>query len=419
MNNKLSILNCRLFVFVAFFSILFFGINCANAKIIEVSPSKFSEIYPAMWFSPSTGEIAAITVVDEKPPAPKFEVWIEPGDPEFAFLNSSDKGFVYLGIGDEVFKNPDIPKKFKLNNKLHHLIKPKQVLFRPVYLCKGKKGNCIIQIINFDDSSQKIRFKWRPASAGSDPDAVLALLFKEGTPEPNDVEIKAIYGILYQRMLKQIDLDGIKKLVEQLGSDDKAVRNKALQELEKRVRLKQPVIESPGSIFPMTGTPAQVWGKYAENLEVAVNVKIPLIIKDLRSSMHKSMKRYEALVYLGENCPHPAFLPILKAIALDKKEGLGMTAIRSIAAIPHKGMIDFLIDRLTAKPIVIALNTYERLQALAGAPNDLIVYFDVKKSWEGVDWESTKKNYKKWWKKHKDGYDFSKRLPPMQHVGGM
>jgi len=254
----------------------------------------------------------------------------------------------------------------------------------------------------------------------SNSNALLELLFKDETPDPNEVEIKAIYGILYQRMLKQVDLDGIKRLVKQLGSDDKVIGKKALDELVKRVGLKQPVIESHGSIFPMTGTPGQVWGKYAENIEVAVNVKIPLIIKDLRSSSRKSWGRSEALIYLGESCPHPAFLSILKAIALDKKERLRMAAICSIAAIPHEGMIDFLIDRLTDKPIGIALNTYERLRAMTGAADQkMIVHFDIKKSWEGVDWQATKKNYKEWWKENKDNHDFSKRLPPMQHVGGM
>ena len=91
-----------------------------EVKKIRVDPSRFSDIYPAVWFSPSTGEISPIKEKSEKPPEEKYEIWIEPNDPEFAFLRGAREGvgFALLGYGDDVFGKPQIPKEPKLDERL-------------------------------------------------------------------------------------------------------------------------------------------------------------------------------------------------------------------------------------------------------------------------------------------------------------
>ena len=49
---------------------------------LVLDKSHLSSIYPAMWFSPSTGEAVSIEKLGGSPPEPKFEIWIEPRDTE-------------------------------------------------------------------------------------------------------------------------------------------------------------------------------------------------------------------------------------------------------------------------------------------------------------------------------------------------
>ena len=134
-------------------------------KSIVVDKTRFSDVYPAVWFSPSTGEIAPLKERSEVPPGKQYEIWIEPDDPEFGY-NPEGKpkgvGFALLGKGEEVFRNPKIPEKWKLDLKLTHLMKEPQGSDGLVFYCKGKASECLIMVTAMDSKEQVIRFRWRP-----------------------------------------------------------------------------------------------------------------------------------------------------------------------------------------------------------------------------------------------------------------
>ncbi len=134
-------------------------------RAIVVDKTKLSSLYPAVWFSPSTGEIAPLTQRSETPPEPKYEIWIEPRDPEFGY-NPEHKpggvGFALLGRGREVFQNPKLPAQPKLDLKLTHLMKESQGSDGLVFYCKGKAGDCLLMVTAMSSKEQVVRFTWRP-----------------------------------------------------------------------------------------------------------------------------------------------------------------------------------------------------------------------------------------------------------------
>ena len=138
-----------------------------TARVITVNDAQFSEIYPAVWFSPSTGEITGITPSRDKPPKEHFECWIEPKDPEFAFSASSGQGigFAFIGFGDTVFEIDRHGSLGKFNPRLHALLGPMvangELSRRPVFYCRGMHGDCLIEVIAFDRDRQLIQFKWK------------------------------------------------------------------------------------------------------------------------------------------------------------------------------------------------------------------------------------------------------------------
>ena len=132
---------------------------------VTISPAQFSDIYPAVWFSPSTGEISPLLEESETPPAPHFEVWIEPGDPEFALSPDADgdpsAGLVYYGEGDDFKTDPseDIMSETKIWE-----IEPEiadDMANRPVFYIRGMHGACVIQLLKWDPENEIIQFRYR------------------------------------------------------------------------------------------------------------------------------------------------------------------------------------------------------------------------------------------------------------------
>lgn len=72
-----------------------------SKRIIEITADSYNIGYPAVWFSPYTGEIMPVGNPDdpdvENPPSNEFVFWIEPGDPEFSNLQNSDVKIAYFG----------------------------------------------------------------------------------------------------------------------------------------------------------------------------------------------------------------------------------------------------------------------------------------------------------------------------------
>jgi hypothetical protein len=135
------------------------------SKRVVVDKGTFSDVYPAVWFSASTGEIMPLKDRSEIPPEDKYEIWIEPDDPEFGW-NPDEKptgvGFALVGKGPEVFANPPISKNPKLKLKITHLMKETQGAEQLVFYCKAKTSECLIMITAMDRKEGIIRFQWRP-----------------------------------------------------------------------------------------------------------------------------------------------------------------------------------------------------------------------------------------------------------------
>jgi len=142
-----------------------------DSRTIRVDRTTFSEIYPAVWFSPSTGEITSLKERSEVPPAENYEIWIEPGDPEFGY-NPEKKptgiGFALIGKGFDVFEDSKIPSNLKLDLKLTNLMQEDQAPGQPVFYCRAKTARCLIMVIRMDVKVQVLEFKWRPLSRDSE-----------------------------------------------------------------------------------------------------------------------------------------------------------------------------------------------------------------------------------------------------------
>jgi hypothetical protein len=143
-----------------------------GVKDIVVDESKFSDIYPAVWFSPSTGEIAPLKEKSEVPPEKKYEIWIEPDDPEFAFLHDprkkpKDIGFVLLGEGPKLFEHPKIPEQPKFELDIRRRIRNVHDTDGLVFYCKGRTGECLLLITVVDKKKRVIKFRWRPLGKNS------------------------------------------------------------------------------------------------------------------------------------------------------------------------------------------------------------------------------------------------------------
>lgn len=150
------------------FILLLIATGCEQTndiKTIEISKETVSSIYPAMWFSPSTGEVTTITTLSEIPPKSEFECWIEPQDPEFAFLDNAGI-FLYVGIGENSFTAPLYNENADNNRALNELMDTIDPDSFPIFYVKSfqSKTRCFIQIITWDTDSEVIRFRWRLAT---------------------------------------------------------------------------------------------------------------------------------------------------------------------------------------------------------------------------------------------------------------
>lgn len=138
----------------------------SDSRLITIDKNQFSEIYPAVWFSPSSGKVVGLTSQSEEAPSDEFEIWIEPDDPEVAISNqlsedSLDRfGFVPLGNGIETFERAfNLPRSEpeaiigRLGNELENDD-------QPVFLYYGKKSNCLIMIEKVDTDEEVITFRW-------------------------------------------------------------------------------------------------------------------------------------------------------------------------------------------------------------------------------------------------------------------
>ncbi len=133
-----------------------------SEKVVTVKPGLFSTVYPAMWFSPSTGDLTPLKDKSEKPPVPGYEIWIEPQDPEIGFLATEKSvGFMLIGKGDSAFREPDIPTEPSLERAVKKAFMKMDLSEKPVFYVKGRNSSCLIMITELDYNKHFLKFKWK------------------------------------------------------------------------------------------------------------------------------------------------------------------------------------------------------------------------------------------------------------------
>ncbi|MBC8197034.1 MAG: hypothetical protein H8E60_04015 [Candidatus Marinimicrobia bacterium] len=137
--------------------------NNDDILTIEVSNNAFGE-YPAVWFSPSTGDIVAVE--DETPPESKYIYWIEPNDPEFAtWLYGEDQdalGVKFIGIGEDFFQNTTSTSDSGFSQSLVNAqAEGNELATNSVYFLRDYDADCIIQILDWRQSEYYLKFKWK------------------------------------------------------------------------------------------------------------------------------------------------------------------------------------------------------------------------------------------------------------------
>jgi hypothetical protein len=132
-----------------------------NNKIIEISMESYNQ-YGAVWFSPTTGEIVGIVGFSETPPETKFIYWIEPSDPEFQtwlYDESQDTyGIKFVGIGDSYF---DSTTTSSSDGFAPDLFEVGTFETNSVFFFRAENGDCLIQIIDWQQDEAYLKFKWR------------------------------------------------------------------------------------------------------------------------------------------------------------------------------------------------------------------------------------------------------------------
>lgn len=144
---------------ILIFMIVFPLASCGQKQqdqIITIDSSAYID-YPAVWFSPSTGEIVAFE--DGTSPAAEYEFWVEPRDPEFAILDESGDsgayGILFIGTGSEIFKNTTSIVEDGYDSGEYSLEE------NGVYLIHTETGDCVIHIIKLSSHDNYMRFWWK------------------------------------------------------------------------------------------------------------------------------------------------------------------------------------------------------------------------------------------------------------------
>ncbi len=138
--------------------------NEIEILVIEVSNSSFDGGYPGVWFSPSTGEIVAggnenEDNIDTPPDENMF--WIEPRDPEFANGYYEDQdiyGIKFIGIGTNYFEETTNSES---GGFVSDLFQVGSFEINSVFYIRTEYGDCVIQILDWDQNDNYLKFKWK------------------------------------------------------------------------------------------------------------------------------------------------------------------------------------------------------------------------------------------------------------------
>ena len=123
-------------------------------KKVNITIKDYSDIYPAVWFSPNDGSISGLIDKSENPPKPKFKIWIEPQDPEINGIGT----FILLGHGEDAYNKATVKTKGKSK---HCLLGDDLLGEKPVFLFKDKQNTWVFIILSLNKKAKSILFVWR------------------------------------------------------------------------------------------------------------------------------------------------------------------------------------------------------------------------------------------------------------------
>jgi hypothetical protein len=138
------------------------------------------------------------------------------------------------------------------------------------------------------------------------------------------------------------------------------------------------------------------WEQYAVSLRIAVEKKVTEILN--KPTAENAFARQQAAAFIGQKAPHPAFLPLLRAVVenRDDDKSTRVAALRSISLIPHEGMIEYLIEQLGSD---LAFHVSKMLFGIAPVSMAL-------KPEEG--YAEQQKIYLDWWSKNKATFKYDR-----------
>jgi hypothetical protein len=126
-------------------------------KVVTIDSSTYAG-YPAVWFSPSTGEIRPVGD-SEDPPEAKWEFWVEPRDPEFGWFGSGDyetNGIQKIGEGVGVFESTSsVPRSGYGEGYAGFETHDVNVIRTP-------SGDCVILMLGYSQAGDGyLQFRWK------------------------------------------------------------------------------------------------------------------------------------------------------------------------------------------------------------------------------------------------------------------
>jgi hypothetical protein len=210
------------------------------------------------------------------------------------------------------------------------------------------------------------------------------------------------YRAAWAEAKEKVDLDQIRGHVAELKSGDAAVRANAHSRLKAIVGVdcigvSAPVFDAMDSA-DRRELAVRDWEAYLAALEDAVNGKIPGL---LRESTHASnYDRMMNVAFIGVKAPHPAFVPLLRAMVAnrDENEGVRVKAIIALCQIPHEGLIEYLLEQMDGDLDFHAQSFLKRLTRHPIMQR------------RGEDASEANQRIRQWWSEHKAEYKYDRPL---------
>jgi HEAT repeat protein len=209
-------------------------------------------------------------------------------------------------------------------------------------------------------------------------------------------EFEQGYVQAWEQSKADLNLRAIKSLVLDLSADEQPKRQGALAELTRQTGMR--ALGEAYVRFDEDGRPGewavliQQWTTYAAELDTSVSRRVPVLLAKT-TPMNQGAK-FLAVCYLGTYA-HPAFVPLLRAIAANRTEDkpVRIRAVGSIARTPHTGVIESLIELLGDDDASIGGAAWDQLRKLTRSG---ITMRDDERDFLGV-----KQRYEAWWAKNK------------------